>query len=146
MQQEKVAISKSILEYLNSASRNKIIFFRDNQVGVEPVNIGKLIAKKLNTLPANNRFSLNAKHAIDKIFSFCSIEHEKYGKLIAISNLGILFEPDLKIDIGNLFDRHSSSNALFIRWAGEIKNKNLFFLSQQNGIKVELKNISHIII
>lgn len=136
----------NILSYLKSTARNKIVLFRDDIPGVEPFDIGIAIAEKIVNLLDDRKLSFKAKNEIDKLFSSILINHETFGKLMAISNIGILFEPDLKIDILSLFERFSCDNALFIKWDGEIETGNLYFLSKYNGIKINLKNISHIII
>ncbi len=135
-----------ILSYLNTTARNKIIFFKDEIAGIVPTDLGNKIAGSISRIVDDKRLSFKAKIIIDDVLSSSLVKHETYGKLIAISNIGILFEPDLKIDIINLFNSYSSGTPLFIKWEGEIDEGNLFFLSKQNGIKVELKNISHIII
>lgn len=135
-----------IQSYLNSTARNKIIFFRNDIPGIEPIDLGNKIAGSISKIVNDNRLSFKAKLIIDDVLSSSLIKHDNYGKLLAVSNIGILFEPDLKIDIINIFDSYSSGTPLFIKWEGETEKGKLFFLSKQNGIKVELKNISHIII
>lgn len=135
-----------IQDYLNTTTRNKIIFFRSDIPGIEPIDLGNKVAHSISKIVNDKRLSFKAKLIIEDVLSSSIIKHDNYGKLLAISNIGILFEPDLKIDIINLFDSYSSGNPLFIRWEGEIDNGKLFFLSKQNGIKVEFKNLSHIII
>ena len=134
-----------IQSYLNTTARNKIIFFRDDIPGIEPIDLGNKVAGSISKIVNDKRLSFKAKLIIEDVLSSNIIKHDNYGKLLAITNIGILFEPDLKIDIINFFDSYSSSTPLFIKWEGEIDNGNLFFLSKQNGIKVELKNLSHII-
>lgn len=135
-----------IQSYLNSTARNKIIFFRNDIPGIEPIDLGNKIAGSISKIVNDKRLSFKAKLIIEDVLSSSLIEHDSYGRILAVSNIGILFEPDLKIDIINLFDSYSSGTPLFIRWEGETEKGKLFFLSKQNGIKVELKNISHIII
>lgn len=137
---------KIIQSYLNSTGRNKIIFFRDDIPGIVPIDLGNKVANSISKIVNDKRLSFKAKLIIEDVLSSSLVEHGTYGKFIAISNIGILFEPDLKIDIINLFDSYSSGTPLFIKWEGEIDTGNLFFLSKQNGIKVEFKNISHITI
>ena len=122
------------------------MIYRDSLEGISPLNIGQLVAKEIQPLLDDKRFSMKAMIAIDNILSESIGGYNKYGKLIAIENLGILFDPDLKLNFHQLLDKHSSSNALFIKWDGEIENDNLYFLSKKRGIKIDLKNISHIII
>lgn len=132
--------------YLDSITRNKIIFFKEDIPGIDPINLGNKVAGSISKIINDKRLSFKAKHIIEDVLSSNLIKHDKYGELLAISNIGILFEPDLKIDIISLFNRFSSGTPLFIKWDGEIDSENLFFLSNQNGIKLTLNTISHITI
>ena len=64
----------------------------------------------------------------------------------ALSNIGILIEPELKQDLTRLMEKHSNGNVLFIKWDGEIDQDNLYFLSKEKGIKINIKNLSQILI
>jgi len=135
-----------IQSYLNSTARNKIIFFRNDIPGIGPIDLGNKVAHSISKIVNDKRLSFKAKLIIEDVLASSMIKHDNYGKLLAISNIGILFEPDLKIDIINLFDSYSTGTPLFVKWEGETGMGKLFFLSKKNGVKVELKNLSHIII
>lgn len=139
-------LSTIILNYLETNARNKIIFYQNDIPGIEPIDIGKEVSERISTIVNDGKLSFKAKLIIDEIQKSSIANHEIYGTHIAISNIGILFEPDLKIDIIRLFERFSYDNALFVKWYGEIESGTLFFLSKQSGIKLEFKTISHIII
>jgi hypothetical protein len=64
--------------------------------------------------------------------------------MLAISNIGILLEPELKQDFNRFLEKHSNSNILFVKWDGEFDQENLYFLSKENGFKIDIKNLSHI--
>jgi hypothetical protein len=57
-----------------------------------------------------------------------------------------LFEPELKVDFNNLLEKYSNTNALFVKWEGVIDNENLYFLSKEKGIKININKLSHIAI
>ena len=87
---------------------------------------------------------MRAKEVLGNIFDSNLSDSDILGKHLAIQNLGVLFEPELKIDFLSLIDKYSSTNALFIQWDGEIENNTLYFLSKQKGQKINIKNLSHI--
>jgi hypothetical protein len=111
-----------------------------------PFDIGVMISKKIATLTDDKRLALKVTEVLDNIFNSLIIESEKYRKILPIKNLGILFEPELKIDVLQLFDKHSRTNTLFIQWDGEIENNTLYFLSKYKGQKIDIKNLSYIAI
>ncbi len=138
--------NKNITEYLDSQSRNKIIFFRDNIPGIEPVNVGFLLSEAIFNLKEADKFSLKANQALDTILQNATQNHALYRKILAIENIGILFEPELKINISQLLDRYSQNNALFVHWKGEIDSEHLYFLTREHGVKTSIKNLSHIVL
>ena len=132
--------------YLSSQSRNKIVIFTAPLNGIIPFDLGVMISRTIATLTDDKRLSLKVTGVLDNIFNSLIIESEKYGKILPIKNLGILFEGDLKIDILQLFDKYSRTNTLFIQWDGEIENNTLYFLSKYKGQKIDIKNLSYIAI
>lgn len=132
--------------YLSSQSRNKIVIFTAPLNEIIPFDIGVMISKKIATLTDDKRLALKVTEVLDNIFNSLIIESEKYRKILPIKNLGILFEPELKIDVLQLFDKHSRTNTLFIQWDGEIENNTLYFLSKYKGQKIDIKNLSYIAI
>jgi hypothetical protein len=132
--------------YLSSQSRNKIVILTAPLNGIIPFDIGVMISRAIELLTDDKRISLKFNDILDDIFNSLIIESEKYGKILSIKNLGILFERDLKIDVLHLFDKYSRTNTLFIQWEGEIENNTLYFLSKQKGQKINIKNLSHIAI
>ena len=108
--------------YLSSQSRNKIVIFTAPLNGIIPFDIGVMISRAIELLTDDKRISLKFNDILDDIFNSLIIESEKYGKILSIKNIGILFEKDLKIDVLHLFDKYSRTNTLFIQWEGEVEN------------------------
>jgi len=104
------------------------------------------LSKLLFNLTDLTKLPMKVTYELEKIMNTAIIEHEIFGRLLAISNLGILFEPELKVDLNNLLEKHSNTNVLFVKWEGEIDNENLYFLSKEKGFRINIKNLSHIAI
>lgn len=133
-----------ILEYRNSQSRNKIVLHQKELDDVSTVDVGKVLSEAIQDLLQSPKLSIRANILVESILSSAVQKHSGYGEIISISNIGILLEPELKIDLVKLIDKFSRDNILFLQWEGSIANNNLYFLTYENGIKVELKNLSHI--
>jgi len=87
---------------------------------------------------------MKAFDEINNIFDKAIFDHPNFGKTLAISNLGILFEAELKQNFKTIIDNHSTNNLLLIEWQGEIENDILYFMSKERGIKININNLSHI--
>lgn len=135
-----------ILSFLKTQSRNKIIFYKDSIIDITAIDLGTELAQTLFNLNDLTKLPMKVSYELDKIMNTAIIEHEIFGRLLAISNLGILFEPELKVNVNNLLEKYSNNNALFVKWEGEIDNENLYFLSKEKGCRINIKNLSHIAI
>jgi len=138
--------SIEILSFLKTQSRNKVVFYKDSIIDIPAIDLGTELSQILFNLTDLTKLPMKVSHELDKIFNKAIIEHSIFGRLLAISNLGILFEPELKVDINNLLEKYSNTNVLFVKWEGAIDNENLYFLSKEKGIKININKLSHIAI
>lgn len=132
-----------IISYLNSPSRNKIIIHRDQIEDIIPVNVGRELSNRLAGITEKNNLSFIAKQEVDELFHSSAFEHHNFGRILSITNLGILFEPELKINFNYILSKYSSDNLLLIQWPGEVEQNNLYFLST-DGIQISIENLSYI--
>jgi len=137
---------QKILDYINTKSRNKIVFYNHEIPNLPVTNIGHELSNSIANLSTEKHFALKAQSILDKLLTNSITKHDYFGNIISICNLGILFEPELKINFNTLIDKHSKNVCLLIKWDGEIKNNKLYFLTKENGIEINIKNLSHIII
>jgi len=137
-------IENQISSYLKSQSRNKIVFYKDNIFDFSAIDVGNLLAQAIFNLKDESKLPMRISSELDLILKEAVIDHKCYGRILAISNIGILFEPDLKQDFNRLLDNNSNSNALFVLWPGEIDEEYIYFLTKDQGKKIDIKNLSHI--
>ena len=138
-------MTEAIHEFLGSGSRHKLIVCSTELDGLSYTDIGKSLSLKIKSESTASKISLIAQSELEKIMNDSTREHSDLGAYIAIKNLGILLEPNLKLDITAFFTRYSTSNPLFIQWEGDLKQNKLHFLTAENGVTINLDNISHII-
>jgi hypothetical protein len=139
-------VQTKVLTYINSHARNKVIFYRETLSEITPIDMGRTLAQAIYNLTDDTKLSIRVTYLVDEIANNSVTNHPKYGRSLAISNLGILLEPGLKQDFAKLLEKHSNNNVLFVRWKGEIENGYLYFLSKEKGVKINISNLSHIAI
>mgnify|MGYP001465387391 FL=1 len=139
-------IINTITDYIQSQARNKVIFHSQDLSDLITVNVGLRISENIYNFKEPGRISMRVSSELDRILNAAISNHDLFGKYLSIENLGILFEPELKIDFNRLLDSYSQNNALFVKWDGEIDSENIYFLTKENGIKINIKNVSHIAI
>jgi len=137
-------IENQVLTYLKSQSRNKIVLYKGIHFDFTPIDLGLLLAQSIYNQNTDIKLSMLVTLELEKIFNANTFKHDLFGNILAISNIGILFEPDLKQDIIRIIEKYSFNNVLFVKWDGEIDNENLYFLTKQNGEKISIKNLSFI--
>jgi len=138
--------SIEILSFLKTQSRNKIVFYRNSINDIPEIDLGTELSQVLFNLNDLTKLPMKVSLELENMLNTATIDHEIYGRTLAISNLGILFEPELKVDFNNLLEKYSNNNALFVKWEGAIDNENLYFLSKEKGIKININKLSHIAI
>ena len=138
-------MTKAIHEFIGSGSRHKLIVCSTELDGLSYTDIGKSLSLKIKSESTASKISLISQSELEKIMNDSTREHSDLGAYIAIKNLGILLEPNLKLDITAFFSRYSATNPLFIQWRGAMKQNKLHFLTEENGVTINLDNISHII-
>ena len=64
----------------------------------------------------------------------------------AIKNIGILFEPLLKIDFVALCKKYSRNSFFIIEHKGAVNDENLYFLTREAGKKIELTDLNYTVL
>lgn len=139
-------INQAIADYIKSQSRNKIIFYSHDFSDFESVNIGLQISESIYNLNEPGRIAMRVLSELDGILNAAISQHDVFGRYLSIENIGVLFEPELKLDFASLLDRYSQNNVLFVKWNGERDTNKIYFLTKENGIKINIKDLSYIVI
>ncbi len=141
-----IPLQIKIKTFLQSQSRNKIVFYKDLLFDFTPVNVGFLLSQLIYNWTDYSKLSMKVTTELDKILNDAVINHSNFGRMIAISNIGILFEPELKQNLRAILENYSNNNSLFVQWDGDIDEQNLYFITKEKGIKININEISHIAI
>ena len=140
------AIIDTIRSYANSQSRNKIVFHRNEIPDITTIDLGLNLATSIYNFQETGKVSMMVTAELSKILSSAVRQHQEFGKYLSVENPGILLEPALKIDFRRFLDNYSQNNLLFVKWEGEIDADNIYFLTKENGININIQNLSHIVL
>lgn len=101
-------IKQEIASYAMQGLRNKIVLCKERIEDLKYLNVGCFFARLLRAgeLPDS---------AIRELLSSSVEEDKDIGRYLALCNIGILWEPELKLDIGNLLDGYSKDQCLIIQ-------------------------------
>lgn len=137
---------EKIIRHLQAITRNKIVLSRNLIAGIEYSNIGKILSEILYDYSNERRVAMKANEELNKILTSSLKDYPDYGQVIAIKNIGILFEPMLKLNIADIFSHHSQNNLLIVEWEGEITDGGIYFLTQKDGVKTNINHLNPIVI
>lgn len=136
-----------IKKYFSSShSRNKIVILKNEVPDIEFIDIGKELSGRINSILSTSKVGIKSFLILDEFLSSSFQENLSQGRFLALKNLGILFENELNIDFVQILAKYSSSIPLYVKWEGEIEDGILYFLTKEKGQKIDIKNLSHIVI
>lgn len=136
-----------IEKYLRQPSRNKLILLKNKKVlDLEYIDLGNYISNCIYKNELNYKFSNRIFTHLDELVLESPTNHKTFGNYLALYNIGILFEPELKVNVSHFLEWYSQNLILFIEWEGSLDDNYLYFLTKENGFKVAIKNLSHIVI
>ncbi len=138
-----MAVNK-IMQYLQSDSRNKLVFLKEKPADIPCLDIGSSFAQELNQLGNNKHIGFVAEKILNDLMTQAVSFTEPFGNVQCIENLGILFEPELKLNFLLFLDKYSKDIPLFVHWDGQIENNTLYFLTKERGIIIDIQELSHI--
>ena len=135
-----ISLNQHIIEFLDTTPKNKVVFCNQSEGAFD---LGKELSNCIKPHLEHKRLSMKTKDLIDELVHSNTKSSDEIGKYIAIKNLGILFEPELKINFEHFLKTYSSDITLIIEWSGTISSNQLFFLSKEKGLKADLKNLTY---
>jgi len=136
--------NNKIVEYIQHNPRNKIIIYQNDILGLNATDIGWQLSAYFHNSKEDNNLPMVASMKLSEILHDVSYTHPVFGNTLAITNIGILLEPSLKLNFPGFLDNFSQNNSLFLHWPGESDAESLYFLAKDQGIKIHIGNLSHI--
>lgn len=131
--------TNEIAKYVKQNTRNKIVFCNGDIDGISFVNVGLILSQHLTD---DESFANGYQLLCNKILNQ-HLYNSIIGDYIAIENIGILFEPELKLDLHNIVESFSRNQCLIIKSDAEINNENLYFLSSRDTATISLSGLSY---
>lgn len=109
-------IKHEIANDIKLGTRNRIVFSKQRIDGIQYLDVGKFVAGLLQSNHSQNSIYL-------RLLSYPTTDDDVIGKYLALENIGILLEPELKIDLRNLMDGLSKNQCLIILSDLDISDK-----------------------
>ena len=131
--------TNEIVKYVKQNSRNKIVFCHEDIDGIRFVNVGFILSQLLNDEGNfENGYQLLSNRILNR-----TQYNELIGDYIAIENIGILFEPELKLDLCNILEYFSHNQCFIIKSEAEIRDDKYYFLIREDLATITLSGLSY---
>lgn len=135
---------QQIADYISQSTRNRLVFSHAPIDGLVYVNVGKALAEALSR--ENLRSSVVVYAAEDYLTEIISSENSDpiIGEYLALSNIGILFEPSLCFNLKSILDNASKNKTVIISSEGVIDTDRFFFMQKSDNEFIDLEGLSFI--
>lgn len=138
-------VLKQLSMFIDSAPRNKLVLVKDPNIlkELQSINVGFELSRFIHD---GNPTDIKAeslgfiRHHIAERTQI----HPIIGKYVSLTNIGILFEPAIGIDMNIFLSNLTRNTMLILEWKGEIKYPHLFFLHSGHGPKINISQLSYI--
>lgn len=136
-----------ITAYLQSYPRYRLAVCKDTDNNSPWLNMGEALSYCLSS-NSNIRKQEDLEFVVQELLSELIKSHiqnhPQWGEVLYVSNLGILFEPELGLDINNLIEKHTKTALWIINWDGETDCNTLYLNTKDSKYKIDLSQINHI--
>ena len=132
-------------QYIPTGTRHMLLFTSHHAEGMNFVDIGALLARAIESSLSNRHLSFVAEEELEKIIETNVYHSSEIGDYIAIRNIGILFEPALRLDLHAKFSTWSKTYVLIVDSAEGTIQKDIFYLAgdTDSSCTINLSDISY---
>lgn len=137
-------------QFLSSAPRYRVAILADDAPisGENVINMGRALATVISTIDRHNelKFQFSVQEAVNQIIQEHTFTEPNLGEVVIIANSGILFEPELHIDVTELLRRISRNKLVILLWPGEITKDKLSFIRPSSPYCIYQSEINYIVL
>lgn len=132
-------------QFIPTGTRHKLLFTSHHAEGMNFVDVGALLARAIKSSLSNQNLPFDTEEELEKIIKANVCHSFEIGDYIAIRNIGILFEPALRLDLHAKFSTWSKAYVLIVDSAEGAIQKNIFYLAGDtaSSYRINLSDISY---
>ena len=139
---------ESLATFIKSPSRNHLVFSNGCLDYIEYMNVGLEVSSYIEDILNDRKLSMRAQDFLNTKLRTGICHSNDIGDYIALTNVGILFEPALKFDIEGLFNRWSQNITLIIDMGqGGVRDGRFYLVDNvSEDYSVSLGTINYIVL
>ena len=119
-----------IAQFLKYQPRNKLVFTPQIDSSLHSVDVGYELSVLIQEDLSSPQLPFIAEDKLHSLIRNFTQTDDLIGEYVALSNWGILFEPELKLNLLSLLDSYSKSRTVILVNCGEGDNENFFLVNR----------------
>lgn len=145
---DQIVNKPEVIRFLASSPRHKLLIVRDaKSIPNNTLDLGHALAQWIKEYgPRDSQFAYNLQYKVYNDVSFATVSVSDVGTVIPVSNIGILFEPQLGYTPEEFLKRFSKNDILILFWQGDIKGNRLYLPDVHPNCTIDLTEINHLVI
>lgn len=140
--------SSKVRSFLASSPRYKFLIARDSKSAPgEAIDLSLSLAKWIASFgKRDSLFPYYCQMEINNCMNAVTIMTDTAETVIPVTNIGILFEPDLEFTPEEFIKKYSKNDILILFWPGAIKGNRLYLPDTNSNCIIDLTEINHLVI
>lgn len=143
-------VDADLERFLSTAPRHRVVVAKwdENMQEEKAVNIGLEMASVICGLDRNDSlgFSFLVEDAFRRTVKKNTFRDEKYGNVVVMENVGILFEPELGMNFTESLKSISKNTLVVLLWPGETGWERLSFMTPESNIFINQSDINYFLL
>ena len=119
-----------IAQFLKYQPRNKLVFTPQIDSSLHSVDVGYELSVLIQEDLSSPQLPFIAEDKLHSIIRNFTKSDDTIGEYVALSNWGILFEPELKLNLLSLLDSYSKSRTVILVNCGEGNNEDFYLVNR----------------
>lgn len=134
-----------IKTYKDDMSRHHLFFTQSEIQGVTYFDVGLELSKVIENYLGLKQLPMIAEDKLNKLVERFTFNIAEIGEVVALTNMGILFEPELQINIHDKLDSYARSRNVIVWMRGSLIKSGRFYLAGCNNPRysIDLNDITY---
>jgi len=129
-------------EIYSTPMRQNLIISPEERDGFDYIDVGTLLAMAIKDSLNDGNLPAIAETSLNAIISNNIRQDSSIGKYVALKNIGILFEPQLHLNLASIFEQQSKNQTLIICAKGTIREKRFHF-EEDESCAINLSGLTY---
>lgn len=134
-----------IKTYREETSRHHLYFTQSEIQGITCLDVGNELSKAIENDMGKKQLPMITEEKLNRLVEHFTVNLADIGDIVALTNIGILFEPALQINIHDKLDYYSRSRNVVVSMRESLIIDDRFYLSgcKNKRYSIDLKDITY---